>query len=119
LAKLWGCFVNVLDFSRALRPGLQPLVDQLLIEWRHLKFPPNNKVIIEDGVFEVGELGIAFELDSDVLIFLAFITYAGFARFTDQGIEALAVGDTTFNDLLDQSLFELAILAVEVIGFIA
>lgn len=119
MAKLWGCFVNVLDFFRALRPGLQPLVDQLLIEWRHLKFPPNNKVIIEDGVFEVGELGITFKFDSNVLVFLAFIAYASFARFTDQCIEAFAVGNASLDDLLDQPLFERTILAVEVVGFIA
>lgn len=119
MAKLGGGFVDVLDFPRALRPRLQAVVNQFLVKWRHLEFTPNNKVIIEDGVFKVGELGIAFKLDSDVLVFLAFIAYAGFARFTDQGIEAFAVGDTPFNDLLDQSLFELAILAVEVIGFIA
>ncbi|WP_456293286.1 hypothetical protein [Pseudomonas sp. AK106] len=49
------------------------------IQWRHLEFSPHDEVVFEDGVLEVGELGIALKLDGDVFIVLAFIANAGFA----------------------------------------
>ncbi|WP_235669127.1 hypothetical protein, partial [Pseudomonas coronafaciens] len=117
-AKLGGSLVDVLDFSRALRPGEQALLNHTGFKRWFLQFTPDNKIILKDGVFQIRALCVTWQLDRNVFSVLTFITDARLAVLSYQRIKIGTRGHAAFNNLLDQVLFELAVLAVEVIAFI-
>ncbi|MHB9426127.1 hypothetical protein [Pseudomonas amygdali] len=118
-AKLGGSLVDVLDFSRALRPGEQALLNHTGFKRWFLQFTPDNKVILKDGVFQVRALCVTRQFDRNVFSVLTFITDACFTVLSNEGIKIGTCSYTAFDDLLDQLLFELAVLAVKVIALIA
>ncbi|MGP5424780.1 hypothetical protein [Pseudomonas helleri] len=93
-------------------------MDNVRFERRLFEFAPNNKVILKDGVLEVGALRIAGQLYRQVFSVLALVADLGFTVLGCQCIEVRPRGHTTFDNLFNQLLFELAVLAVEIIALV-
>ncbi|WP_421958224.1 hypothetical protein [Pseudomonas syringae] len=83
-----------------------------------LEFSPDNKVILKDGVFQIRALCVTWQLDRNIFSVLTFITDARLAVLSYQCIKIGTCSHTTFDDLLDQVLFELSVLAIEVIALV-
>ncbi|NJP03502.1 hypothetical protein HBH25_21940 [Pseudomonas sp. hsmgli-8] len=78
----------------------------------------NNEVVLKNGFFQVRKLRITRQLDCQVFIVLALVTNAGFTVGRSQGIKVSTGSHILFNNLLDQGLLELTVLAVEIIAFV-
>ncbi|EFW77299.1 hypothetical protein [Pseudomonas savastanoi] len=117
-AKLGSGLVDVLDFPCALRPGKQAFLDHTGFKRWFSQFTPDNEVILKDGVFQVRALGVTRQFDRNVFVVLAFITDACLTVFSYQSIKISPCSNTAFDDLLDQVLFELAVLSVEIIALV-
>ncbi|WP_407719301.1 hypothetical protein [Pseudomonas syringae] len=83
-----------------------------------LEFASDNKVILKDGVFQVRALCVTWQLDRNIFSVLTFISDARLAVLSYQCIKIGTCSHTTFDDLLDQVLFELSVLAIEVIALV-
>ncbi|AVB23565.1 hypothetical protein BKM03_31410 (plasmid) [Pseudomonas avellanae] len=86
-AKLGGGLVDVLDFSRPLRPGEQAFLNHTGFKRWFLQFTPDNEVILKDGVFQVRALCVTRQFDRNVFVVLAFVTDARFTVLSYQGIK--------------------------------
>ncbi|WP_147479322.1 hypothetical protein [Pseudomonas coronafaciens] len=74
---------------------------------------------MKDRIFKIGKFRIARQFDGYVLISFVFVAHASFTMLANQCIESGARLYTLLNNLLDQVLLKLPILAVKVIAFIA
>ncbi|WP_284404157.1 hypothetical protein [Pseudomonas syringae] len=74
---------------------------------------------MKNRIFKIGKFRIAWQLDGYILVRISLIANASFTMPFNQFIELGAGLYALLNNLFNQVLFELTVLAVKVIAFIA